>query len=104
MCVRVAVCALILLAALNPSPSGRAGDVNYVYDALGRLVAVIDPSGDTATYQYDAVGNLLGITRQGVEKKGRESFLNMKKRDDLRVYLKDKGVDTEIYYPVSMHL
>src|SRR6202008_2008892 len=35
----------------------------YVYDDLGRLVAVIDPAGDTAVYEYDAVGNLLSISR-----------------------------------------
>ena len=40
-----------------------SGAVNYVYDALGRLVGVINPSGDTATYGYDAVGNLLSISR-----------------------------------------
>ena len=38
--------------------------IKYVYDDLGRLVAVIDPSGDTARYTYDAVGNLLSISRQ----------------------------------------
>jgi YD repeat-containing protein len=38
-------------------------NVEYVYDALGRLTQVIDPSGNTATYNYDAVGNLLSITR-----------------------------------------
>ena len=36
----------------------------YVYDDAGRLTAVIDPTGDTAIYNYDAVGNLLSITRQ----------------------------------------
>jgi len=40
-----------------------SGSVSYVYDALGRLVGVINPSSDTATYNYDAVGNLLSITR-----------------------------------------
>jgi YD repeat-containing protein len=35
----------------------------YVYDPLSRLRAVIDVSGQTATYAYDAVGNLLGISR-----------------------------------------
>src|SRR5439155_22859964 len=30
----------------------------YLYDALTRLRAVVDLSGDTATYSYDAVGNL----------------------------------------------
>ena len=38
--------------------------VRYVYDELGRLVAVIDTTGAAAIYHYDAVGNLLSITRQ----------------------------------------
>jgi YD repeat-containing protein len=38
--------------------------INYVYDELGRLVAVIDKDGNAATYSYDAVGNLLSISRQ----------------------------------------
>jgi YD repeat-containing protein len=38
--------------------------IGYIYDALGRLRAVIDPSSDTAVYNYDAVGNLLSIGRQ----------------------------------------
>lgn len=38
--------------------------VRYVYDELGRLVAVIDPAGDTARYVYDSVGNILSISRQ----------------------------------------
>jgi YD repeat-containing protein len=37
--------------------------VRYVYDELGRLVGVIDGAGDAAMYHYDAVGNLLSITR-----------------------------------------
>lgn len=40
-----------------------AGPITNVYDELGRLVAVIDPAGDTVTYKYDAVGNLLTISR-----------------------------------------
>jgi YD repeat-containing protein len=35
----------------------------YVYDSLSRLRGVIDAAGETATYSYDAVGNLLGISR-----------------------------------------
>jgi hypothetical protein len=44
-----------------------AGDVQYVYDDLGCLSAVVDgTSGEAAIYQYDddAVGNLLSIMRQ----------------------------------------
>ncbi len=38
--------------------------ISYVYDELGRLRAVTDPNSDTAVYNYDAVGNLLTISRQ----------------------------------------
>jgi YD repeat-containing protein len=41
-----------------------AQTVRYVYDELGRLVAVIAPNGDAAVYEYDAVGNVLSITRK----------------------------------------
>src|ERR1700691_977442 len=34
----------------------------YVYDAAGRLVQVIGPSGTSAQYTYDAAGNLLAVT------------------------------------------
>ncbi len=52
--------------ALWASVSGAtpASGVSYVYDELGRLVAVVDPASDTATYSYDAVGNLVSISRQ----------------------------------------
>jgi YD repeat-containing protein len=36
----------------------------YIYDELGRLKAVVTPSGDTAIYSYDAAGNITSITRQ----------------------------------------
>ncbi len=42
-----------------------AGPVQYAYDALGRLTQVIDPSGDSAIYRYDAVGNITAIERVG---------------------------------------
>jgi YD repeat-containing protein len=38
--------------------------VTYIYDELGRLVAVIDKDGNAAAYAYDSVGNLLSISRQ----------------------------------------
>jgi len=39
-----------------------AGDINYVYDEAGRLIGVITPT-ETVTYSYDAVGNLLSVSR-----------------------------------------
>ncbi len=57
----LAVAGILSLGLSAPSP---AGDISYVYDHLGRVLAVIDPATDTAVYGYDAVGNLTGITRQ----------------------------------------
>ena len=39
------------------------GPVNYYYDDLGRLVGVIDVNSNAAEYSYDAVGNILAISR-----------------------------------------
>jgi len=39
------------------------GPVNYIYDNLGRLTAVIDVNGNAAEYSYDIVGNILSIAR-----------------------------------------
>ena len=52
------------LAAASPTPSNP---ITYVYDEIGRLEAVVDPTAATngiAKYAYDDVGNLLSITRQ----------------------------------------
>ncbi len=58
-------CFLIMalgLTLLQPVPT-IADQVQYIYDDLGRLSQVIDGQGNVATYTYDAVGNLLSITR-----------------------------------------
>jgi uncharacterized protein (TIGR03437 family) len=52
------------LAALMQGPT--SGPVSYVYDELGRLIAAIDSAGNAAAYNYDAVGNILSITRYTV--------------------------------------
>jgi len=43
-----------------------ASDANYIYDDTGRLIKVIPDTGDAATYNYDAVGNLISITTQTI--------------------------------------
>ena len=40
-----------------------AGPIFYSYDELGRLLGVVTASGDAAEYTYDALGNVLSITR-----------------------------------------
>jgi YD repeat-containing protein len=46
-------------------PLAGTGPVGYAYDELGRLVQVTDPSGQSAIYRYDPVGNLTAIERPG---------------------------------------
>ena len=53
------VCICVLLSDVLQGQ----GPVTYVYDGIGRLVGVIDGSGESAVYVYDAVGNLLSIER-----------------------------------------
>ena len=52
-----------LLALLAVPRAAPAQEVRYFYDALHRLVGVMDPQGNAAEYRYDAVGNLLQIRR-----------------------------------------
>lgn len=56
------VCALALPLQLAAARADAA-TISYVHDELGRLVGVVDPTGDTALYTYDAAGNLLSISR-----------------------------------------
>jgi YD repeat-containing protein len=58
----IGACTMLFVLAAS---TNAQTPVTYVYDELGRLVAVTDTAGDTATYTYDAVGNLLAIGRLG---------------------------------------
>ena len=60
---RAILCVVLMTCWLSISLSARQAVVRYIYDDLGRLVGVIDQNGNAATYNYDAVGNLLSITR-----------------------------------------
>lgn len=55
---RLLITSLMVLSVNTVRPQSG---IQYVYDDLSRLIAVIDPSGDTATYTYDAVGDILTI-------------------------------------------
>ena len=55
---------LLLLAVLLHFPlTAVAQEIRYLYDALGRLVGVVDQQGNAVEYVYDAVGNILQIKR-----------------------------------------
>jgi YD repeat-containing protein len=53
----------ITMGTLAGKASAQTPNVSYVYDSVGRLVAVYDASGNAAVYSYDLVGNLLSVTR-----------------------------------------
>ena len=60
----------LLLFVFVSAVLGQANAVQYFYDDAGRLNKVVDPSGSIATYNYDAVGNLLSISRSTVAANG----------------------------------
>ncbi len=54
----------LLVAAVVVLPATlHADQAQYFYDELGRLVGVVDGTGNAAVYNYDEVGNLLSIQR-----------------------------------------
>ena len=53
-----------MLATLFAVPA-LAGEERYDYDALGRLVRVIDEQGRVTVYTYDPAGNILSVTVTG---------------------------------------
>jgi|SRR5215831_15564857 len=61
--ISILVSLVLVVWLAGPPSSGRAQGISYLYDAAGRLIAVVVPGTGTAVYAYDAVGNLLSITR-----------------------------------------
>jgi len=59
---------VMLLLACASSLRAQAQPIQYYYDDLGRLVTMVDQSGNVVTYTYDAVGNILSIGRSTVAK------------------------------------
>jgi YD repeat-containing protein len=54
---------LIAFVCLSCASAALADEINYFYDDAGRLVVVTNPSTNAQfLYQYNAVGNLLGIS------------------------------------------
>jgi YD repeat-containing protein len=60
---RICLLVFVLVMSLTLITRAQSGPVRYVYDDVGRLVGVVDGSGNAATYHYDIVGNLTSITR-----------------------------------------
>jgi YD repeat-containing protein len=62
---RWAILTVLLVALLESAVIAlvQTAPIHYGYDELGRLVVVVDQTGNAAIYSYDAVGNLLAIER-----------------------------------------
>ena len=60
------ICAVvILLSCLPVFPSVVYSEVaEYIYDDIGRLIAVLDSKGNESIYRYDEAGNLINILTQ----------------------------------------
>src|SRR5258708_374837 len=71
---RLSLTFLLLAGSVSALRAQTTAPVQYVYDALGRLTTVVDPSGNTAIYTYDAVGNLLSIARSTTSPSGLAIF------------------------------
>ena len=56
------VICLIALCSFLSYTTSRAAELQYIYDNLNRLSAVVQSDGTAAVYNYDAVGNLISIT------------------------------------------
>jgi len=57
------IVAMLIVGVLCLPAVPSADQAQYFYDSLGRLVGVVDGTGNVAVYNYDAVGNLLSIQR-----------------------------------------
>lgn len=57
------VLAVVLSASLLSATAQQGNTTTYVYDANGRLHAVISPAGEAVVYEYDAAGNITSIRR-----------------------------------------
>jgi YD repeat-containing protein len=53
----------VLCTSLLTATAQQGNTTTYVYDANGRLHAVISPSGEATVYEYDAAGNITSIRR-----------------------------------------
>lgn len=65
----------VFTASLLSAKAQQGGTTTYVYDANGRLHAVISPSGEAAVYEYDAAGNITSIRRLAANDLAILSFL-----------------------------
>jgi YD repeat-containing protein len=68
--------AILLLSVVALPILAQNSGIQYFYDDLGQLIRAVDQNGNVATYTYDAVGNLLSITRSTLPPSNGLAILN----------------------------
>jgi YD repeat-containing protein len=66
----------LCLAFVSALRAQSNSPVQYFYDDLGRLTRVVDQNGNVASYNYDAVGNLLSISHSTLPANNGLAILN----------------------------
>ncbi len=72
----VAKTMMMLVVILATSLMAQNAGIQYFYDDLGRLIRVVDQNGNVASYSYDAVGNILSISRSTLPANNGLTILN----------------------------
>lgn len=62
---RIIWAAALVAMSLAVTTLAHADTATYQYDALGRLISVTRSNGSTTTYTYDAAGNRTSRTSTG---------------------------------------
>ncbi len=71
-----------------------AQQITYTYDEAGRLIGVVDASGNAASYKYDATGNILSIQRYSASQVGIFDFTPNNGSEGTAVTLNGTGFST----------
>jgi YD repeat-containing protein len=92
LCRRSTLAAQWLLAAglICVAPHARV-DVQYAYDAAGRLVQVVAAGGSSAVYQYDSAGNIVAIQRVAAGRLAIASFNPTLRSSGTQVIIQGSG-------------
>lgn len=77
-------------AGITNDPAAPASVSHYVYDSMGRLLAQVDPKGNSTSYAYDGIDRVLSVT----DATSRVSLTAYNDAGNLTVYTAPNGLIT----------